>query len=108
MLMMLMPTTMVMMMMMPRECSPSAVRLKPFGSTVHHWLFYSRHLGFRVSMVSASPWFARQHGFRVTLVSQQKLRRKREQVLHSLKEGYDDDDGDDDAYGDESIMIVNS
>ena len=37
----------------------------------------------------------------------QKVRRKREQVLHSLKEGYDDDDDDDD-YGDESIMIVNA
>ena len=36
------------------------------------------------------------------------MRRKREQVLHSLKEGYDDDDDDDDDdYGDESIMTMN-
>ena len=56
MLMTLMPMTMMMMMTTTRECSPSAVHLKPFGSIVHHWLFYSRYFCLHDSMASASPW----------------------------------------------------
>ena len=59
---MLVPMVMMLTLMPPRmlpshETRVLPVRLKPFGSTVHYWLFFSRYFGLHASMASASPWF---------------------------------------------------